>query len=68
MRKELISCDSCGVLLDYETSSEGNCEFYNISREWIRGWSAIDRSFGADSTFQICKKCLGKLELKPTTP
>lgn len=68
MRKELIKCDSCDALLDYEHSSEENCKFYNISLEFIRGWAAIDKSLGANSTFQICKKCFDeKLGLKRPT-
>lgn len=63
MKKELIKCDGCEKLLDYENSSEDNCEFYNISKEFIRGWAVIDMSFGANSTFQICKECFEKLGL-----
>ena len=60
MRKEIIKCDKCQKNLDYEHSNEKNCEFYNISREYISGWSSIDKSFGANSTFQICKECFEK--------
>ncbi len=65
MKKEIINCDKCKKELDYEHSDEKNCDFYNISREDIRGWGSIDRSFGASSTFQICSECFEKyLNLK----
>ena len=51
-------------MLDYENSSEENCEFYNLTREHIKGWGSIDRSFGANSTFQICLDCFKLLEIK----
>lgn len=60
MRKEVIKCDCCDALLDYEHSSYDNCEFYNISRQFIHGWAAIDRTFGESSTFQICKNCFNE--------
>lgn len=64
MRKEIIKCDKCGKMLDYENSSEDNCEFYNLTIEHIKGWASIDRSFGANTTFQICLECFGLLDLK----
>lgn len=63
MRKEIIKCDKCGKILDYESSNEDNCEFYTIGKEFISGWAAIDKSFGANSTFQVCLKCFKEFGL-----
>lgn len=64
MRKEIIKCDKCGKLLDYENSNEDNNQFYNLTIEFISGWFSVDHSFGENTTFQICLDCFNLLELK----
>jgi hypothetical protein len=77
MKTNIIKCDKCGNIIVHEEvrgenffnpefeeiSAEKNHYYYTISRQWCNGWVIIDRSCGADSTYQICGECFKKLNM-----
>jgi hypothetical protein len=63
MRKEIIKCDKCGVILDRDTKKEDEAGgYWEISYQNLPGWACFfyPHPNGVYSPFTICDKCFTK--------